>query len=147
MTKGPRRPPRPPVVSIVVIIFLIQIATFAVQWWLQLADMGAADLETLGSTLADKWLQGDRWIDVLLSFGLLALILASVFTTIGLARLRPWAWLWAMTIQGARLFIGLIAYFRGDPYSLSLLIPLVAVLLLDQEPARRAFGQKGATHA
>jgi hypothetical protein len=147
MANGPTRPKRPPVVSIVVIIFLIQIASFAVQWWQQLGGMGAADLESLGSALAAKWLQGDRWIDVLLSFGLVALVVASVFTTIGLARLRPWAWLWAMTIQGVRLFIGLVAYFRGDPHLLSLVIPVVAVLLLDQEPVRRAFGQDGGTHA
>jgi hypothetical protein len=51
-----------------------------------------------------------------------------------------------MTIQGVRLLIGLIAYFRGDPYTFSMLIPLIAVLLLDQVPVRRAFGQEGGQH-
>ena len=139
MAKGKQRPPRPPVVSVVVLIFLIQIATFAVQAWLQLEAMGATNLETLGSALTAQWFHRDRWIDVLLPIGLLALVLPSFFPTMGLPRLRPWPWLGAMTIQGPRLFIGLIAYFRGDPYSLSLVIPLVAVLLLDQEPVRRAF--------
>jgi hypothetical protein len=147
MAQGPGRSSRPPVISIVVLIFLLQIATFVAQLWLQLVGMGVTSLETLGGTLSASWLQDDRWVDVLLALGLLLLVIASVFTTIGLARMRPWAWLWAMTIQGARLLIGLIAYFRGDPYSLALVISLVAVLLLDQEPARRAFGMERIPHA
>lgn len=147
MAKGPKRPPRPPVVSIVVLIFLMQVATFVALLWLQLAGLGVTRIESLGSTVTAAWLQGDRWIDAILFGGLLLLAVASGFVTIGLARMRPWAWLWAMTMQGVRLLIGLIAYFRGDPYTFSMLIPLIAVLLLDQEPVRRAFGQEGATHA
>jgi hypothetical protein len=144
MAKDPKRPP---VVSVVVLIFLIQIVILAVLLWLQLAALGATRMATLGSSLTVVLLHGDRWIDALLALGLLALVVASILVTIGLTRMRPWAWLWAMTIQGLRLLLGLIAYFRGDPYTFSMLVPLIAVLLLDQVPVRRAFGQEGATHA
>ena len=144
MAKDPKRPP---VVSVVVLIFLIQIVILAVLLWLQLAALGVTRMATLGSSLTVVLLHGDRWIDALLALGLLALVVASILVTIGLTRMRPWAWLWAMTIQGLRLLLGLIAYFRGDPYTFSMLVPLIAVLLLDQVPVRRAFGQEDATHA
>lgn len=147
MAEGPRRPPRPPVVSLVVLIFVLQTATFVALLWLQLAALGVDSLESAARALSSAWVQGDRWVDVLLLVGLLALVVASIFTTIGLARMRPWAWLWAMTILGGRLLIGLIAYFRGGPHTLSLLIPLIAVLLLDQAPVRLAFGVEKIPHA
>ena len=147
MATDSKRPPRPPVVSIVVLIFLLQVLTFAALLWLQLAGLGLSGVDSLSSDLAAAWLQGDRWIDAVLFGGLFLLAVTSVFVTIGLARVRPWAWLWAMTIQGLRLLIGLVAYFRGDPYTFSMLIPLIAVLLLDQVPVRRAFRQEGGTHA
>jgi hypothetical protein len=147
MAQGPRRPPRPPVVSILVLIFLFQTATFAAQLWLQLTTMGVSSLETVGTIVSAAWVEGDRWVDVLLSVGLLLLVIASIFTAIGLARMRPWAWLWAMTIEGGRLLIGLMAFLRGDPHTLSLLVPLIVVLLLDQAPVRRAFGVERIPHA
>lgn len=142
MAKGQKRPVRPPAVSIIVLIFLIQIVTFIVVVWLRWAGSGAMALDRLPTTIS-AWLHDDAWIDALLSLGMLFLVVASVFTTIGLARVRPWAWLWAMTIQGVRLLIGLIAYFRGDPYSFAMVLQLIAVLLLDQAPVRRAFGHQG----
>ena len=147
MASDSKRSPRPPVVSIVVLIFLLQVLTVAALLWLQLAGLGLRGIDSLSSDLAAAWLQGDRWIDAVLFGGLFLLAVTSVFVTIGLARVRPWAWLWAMTIQGVRLLIGLVAYFRGDPYTFSMLIPLIAVLLLDQVPVRRAFRQEGGTHA
>jgi hypothetical protein len=137
-----KRTPRPPVVSVLVVIFLVQIATFVVQLWLQLAELGEARLETLGAVVTEASAYWDSWVDVVLFDALFLLTAASIFVVIGLARTRPWAWLWAMTIQGLRLLIGLIAYFRGDPYTLALLVPLIAVLLIDQVPVRRAFGQE-----
>jgi hypothetical protein len=131
----------------VVLIFVLQTATFVALLWLQLAALGVDSLESAARALSSAWVQGDRWVDVLLLVGLLALVVASIFTTIGLARIRPWAWLWAMTILGGRLLIGLIAYFRGGPHTLSLLIPLIAVLLLDQAPVRLAFGVEKIPHA
>jgi hypothetical protein len=143
MANDTNRPPRPPVVSVVVLIFLLQVGTFAALLWLQASDLGLTGVDLLSGDLAAARLQGDRWIDAVLFGGLFLLTLASVIVTIGLARMRPWAWLWGMTIQGGRLLIGLIAYFRGDPYSFSMVIPLIAVLLLDQVPVRRAYGQEG----
>jgi hypothetical protein len=143
MAKGQKRHARPPAVSIIVLIFVIQVAAFAVVEWLHWTDSGAVTLGELPGAFAAAWLQGERWVDLLLSLGVLFLAVASAFTAIGLARMRPWAWLWAMTIQGVRLLIGLIAYFRGDPYSFAMVLQLIAVLLLDQAPVRRAFGQEG----
>lgn len=143
MKKRPKRPPRPPVVSIVLAISLVQVFTLVALLWAQLASLGVTGIDDLGPQLAAVWGHTDRWIDLVLLLGLLALVLASIVVTIGLARLRPWAWLWSMTIQGVRLLIGLIAYFRGDPYAFSMVVPLIAVLLLDQVPVRRAYGQEG----
>jgi hypothetical protein len=147
MAKDPKRSPRPPVVSIVVLIFLLQVVTFVALLWLQLAGLGVTRLETMTGAVLAAWQATDRWIDVALLAVLALLTVVSVFITIGLARMRRWAWLWGMTIQGARLLIGLIAYFRGDPYTFAMLVQLVAVLLLDQEPVRRAFGQEGGPRA
>lgn len=143
MAKDPKRSPRPPVVSVVVLIFLLQIVSFVVLLGLQLVGLGVTRMETMTGAVLAAWQASDRWIDVALLAVLALLTVVSVFVTIGLGRTRPWAWLWGMTIQGVRLFIGLIAYFRGDPYTFAMLVQLVAVLLLDQEPVRRAFGQEG----
>ena len=147
MTRESKRPHRPPAVSIVVLIFLAQVALYLVLLGLQLAGIGAGRIRTLGSGVTAAALAGDHWIDLALFAGLLLLLAASLVVTVGLARLRPWAWLWGMTIQGLRLLIGLISYFRGDPYAFSMIVPLIAVVLLDQAPVRRAFGQDGSGHA
>ncbi len=146
MDKVPKRPPRPPVVSIVVLVFLLQVFTFVALLWLQLAGLGVTRMETMTGAVLAAWQAGDGWIEVALLAVLALLTVVSVFVTIGLARMRPWAWLWGMTIQGVRLLIGLIAYFRGDAYTFAMLVQLVAVLMLDQEPVRRAFGQEGGPH-
>jgi hypothetical protein len=142
-----RRSPRPPAVSVVVLIFLLQTVVFVTLLALQLAGLGVARVETIGTYLLGAWVQGDRWIDAVLIAGMAVLAAVSVVVTIGLARVRPWAWLWAMTVLGLRLLVGLIAYFRGDLYTFTLLVSVVAVLLLDQEPVRRAFGVTGELHA
>lgn len=65
--------------------------------------------------------------------------LFTVVSGIGVLRLRPWAWLMALVVNGFSLLALLILYFRRDPFYLHMLIDSLAVLYLNQSSIRRAF--------
>jgi len=66
----------------------------------------------------------------------------TVVVIIGLYRLRSWAWTLAMLILGVRLVLGIIDYFYRAPFFLSMFMQVLAVLLLNQESVRIAFGER-----
>jgi hypothetical protein len=69
-----------------------------------------------------------------ISLGLLALVVS-----LGLFRLRRWAWLLAMTMEGLNLASALIAHRVGHPEYVTMGIGIVTVLALNQREVRQAF--------
>lgn len=62
-----------------------------------------------------------------------------VVSGIGLLRLRPWAWLMAMIVQGIGMIIDLIEYARGRPNYITMTFAVVVVLYLNQGSIQEAF--------
>lgn len=62
-----------------------------------------------------------------------------VVSSIGLLRLRRWAWLMAMIVQGIGMIIGLIDYARGDPNYISMIFSVIVVFYLNQASIQEVF--------
>jgi hypothetical protein len=146
MAKKTQKAAKPPVVTIVVWVFLIQIVSFVAVLALVVVGSGLTTGATFSSRVITAWIQERAWVDLLTLAVLSLLTFFSLITVVGLARVKPWAWMWAMTILGLRLLTGLVMYLRGDPYFASMILQVIAVFLLDQLPVRRAFGQEGARY-
>lgn len=71
---------------------------------------------------------------VFISLGLLALVVS-----LGLFRLKWWAWLLAMTMEGLNLASALIAYGVGHPEYVTMVVGIVTVLALNQREVHQAF--------
>lgn len=71
---------------------------------------------------------------IFISLGLLALVVS-----MGLFRLKRWAWLLAMTMEGLNLASALLAYRLGQPEYVTMGIGVLAVLALNQREVRQFF--------
>jgi hypothetical protein len=65
-----------------------------------------------------------------------------VFVAIALFRLKAWAWLAAMSLQGIGLVAALYGYITGRPNYVGMLIGLILVLYLNQYEVRIAFREQ-----
>lgn len=96
-----------------------------------------AEGDLLGGLLIERVLD-------LVGFGLALLIgrlVLGVFMLIaglGLLRLKSWAWLMAMIIQGLLLALLLLEYWNGTPLYAELLVSATLVFLLNQREVQRA---------
>jgi hypothetical protein len=70
------------------------------------------------------------------------LIVIFMVATLGLYRLWRWAWTLAMLLLGIDLAVNLLNFLRDDPAYLLMFVRVIAVILLNQEPVRFAFGKK-----
>lgn len=77
--------------------------------------------------------------DVFLVAAQVALGVFALVSSIGLLRLRPWAWLMAMLLLGCELAIQLINYFQGRPVYLLMLLTAILVLYLNRHSIREVF--------
>ncbi len=143
--KSPRLK-RPAGVTIIVLLFILQAFSLLIYDTLTLLQIGVlgspqpweAFVAALDSG-SGLWLLF-KALSISLLFGL------TVVVIIGLYHLRPWAWTLAMLILGVRLAIGIIDYFSGRPFFPNMFLQVLAVLLLNQEPIRIAFGERVAVH-
>ena len=73
--------------------------------------------------------------------GAIQLLLAYPIFWVGLAlfRLKPWAWLFSMFLQGVVLFVNLASYFRGGANYISMAMSVLIVLYLNNAEVRLAF--------
>ena len=143
-TKAPMR--RPPAVSIVVLIFILNIIVAIFTWVLMLYELGVLGVpDPLGVLQA---LRGTYQGLIQLAQIVIETVLIVIFVvaTIGLYQLRRWAWTLAMLLLGIGLAVNLLNFLRGDPDYVLMLGRVVAVILLDQEPVRFAFGTKAGAH-
>jgi hypothetical protein len=85
------------------------------------------------------WLLGlHRREDLLATSSLLSGVFALVSGS-GILRVRPWAWLMAMILQGTILATELASYARGNAIYLNMAVAVVIVLYLNQRDVQRAF--------
>ena len=74
----------------------------------------------------------------------LALALLALVVSIGLFRLKPWAWLLAMSMEGLNLTSALTAYVVGHPEYVNMLLGIIIVMSLNQREVREAFERRDA---
>ncbi|MBI3361357.1 MAG: hypothetical protein HY023_09630 [Chloroflexi bacterium] len=137
--KKPHRRSRPRSVTILAWLAVLY-ALGTLGYGLVLVLASGAILGVNASTLSDVELG-----ELVAAFGLgivqLIFALPLVWIGFGLFRLRPWAWLAAMALQGFYLLVGLIDYLKGHPDYISMLVSIVIVLYLNTEEVRDAFRQ------
>ena len=129
-------PERPRAVTVAAVGHLLQGVALSVAGGVFL--LGAFPLVSGGSPI-DRREQLELIVlgSVLVLLGLLALI-----ATVGLYRLRPWAWSVAMTAQGFGLAVALSSHFLdglGYNDDVSLAMGILLVFMLNQNEVRRAF--------
>lgn len=133
---------RPPAVSIVVLIFILNIIVTVIRWVVvmyQSGVLGAPDpLGALQMLLHTN--QGLIQLAQIVAGPILIVIF--MVATLGLYRLWRWAWTLAMLLLGIDLAVNLLNFLRDDPAYLLMFVRVIAVILLNQEPVRFAFGKK-----
>lgn len=77
--------------------------------------------------------------DILSAVGLAVFGVLGLVSGIGILRLRAWAWLMGMLLQGVTLATLLIGYFQGYPSYFNMLLGAIIVFYLNQRTIRQAF--------
>ncbi len=62
-----------------------------------------------------------------------------IVSSIGLLRMRPWAWLMAMIVQGISLIVYLVDYIRGAPNYVGMIFAVFVVFYLNQRDIQLVF--------
>jgi hypothetical protein len=62
-----------------------------------------------------------------------------IVSSIGLLRMRPWAWLMAMIVQGISMILYLADYVRGSPNYVGMAFAVFVVFYLNQRDIQRIF--------
>jgi hypothetical protein len=62
-----------------------------------------------------------------------------IVSSIGLLRMRPWAWLMAMIVQGISLIVYLVDYIRGMPNYVGMIFAVFVVFYLNQRDIQLVF--------
>jgi len=75
----------------------------------------------------------------------LVLALLGVLIAFALLRLKSWAWMAAMELQGLGLIAALYAYLRGNPNYVGMLIGIILVFYLNQQEIRAVFRGRHVT--
>jgi len=73
---------------------------------------------------------------------MVVLAIFGIFVAIALFRLKAWAWLAAMSLQGIGLVAALYGYITGRPNYVGMLIGIILVLYLNQYEVRIAFREQ-----
>lgn len=97
--------------------------------------------------LESGWLAADTAAQVAALHlpGLLTLVsitvqgIFGIVSSIGLLRMRPWAWLMAMIVQGISLIIYLVDYIRGTPNYIGMIFAVFVVFYLNQRDIQLLF--------
>ena len=113
-----------------------------VNWVVMVYQLGVLGTPNLLGVLQAVWQTDQGPIHLAQMIIEMTLIVIITTATIGLYWLRRWAWTLAMLVLGVGLAVNLINFLRGDPAYALMLVRVIAVILLDQEPVRFAFGHK-----
>jgi hypothetical protein len=133
---------RPPAVSIVVLIFILNIIVTILRWVVVMYQSGVLEAPNPLGALQALLQTNQGLIQLAQIVTGPILIVIFMIATLGLYRLWRWAWTLAMLLLGIDLAVNLFNLLRDDPAYLAMLVRVIAVILLDQEPVRFAFGKK-----
>jgi len=129
-------------VTVVGWLFLLQGAVLAA---IGVAGLAAAWLVVSGEGLRGLDLPataGEAAAQALLLLITLGLGPLSLIVALGLFRIRPWAWLMAMALQGVSLATELGSYLIGEADYLAMAMSVLIVLSLNQQEVRVAFAPR-----
>lgn len=73
---------------------------------------------------------------------LICLALVTLLVSVALLRLKSWAWMAAMTIQGLGLLAGLLGYIRNRPNYIGMLLGIILVLYLNNQEIQETFRER-----
>jgi hypothetical protein len=131
-----RRFRRPSAVTLVAWLFLLQFLLLLLSgslFW----PGGQVELNPFSAT-------DEASTRLLLDVVFLLLALLALIVSIGLFRLKHWAWRLAMTMEGLNLASALTAYVVEHPEYLNMLVGIVIVMSLNQREVREAFERREA---
>lgn len=135
----PRRRKRPAIVTIVIGIFILETIARIVVTLIYFAEVGVFSEQV--ARIVQVQLQDEP--SPVLGIRAVATAISLIFfviTTVGLIRLRTWAWTAAMALIGIRLAFGLGDYLFDSPAFELLIFSVVLVFLLNQHQVRKAYG-------
>jgi hypothetical protein len=73
---------------------------------------------------------------------LICLALVTLFVAVALLRLKSWAWMAAITIQGLGLLAALFGYIRHRPNYIGMLLGIILVLYLNNQEIQETFRER-----
>ena len=129
---------RPTSVTLLGILIFIQGLMFTVLSSLALLLFSTTLSESLPPDIASE-LPAVRLQDLLLAASALVMGGVGLVSSIGILRLRSWAWLMAMIAQGINLFAEMVNYTRGQANYISLVVSTIIVFYLNQRDVQIAF--------
>ncbi|MCG3139664.1 MAG: hypothetical protein HDKAJFGB_00558 [Anaerolineae bacterium] len=135
------RPARPLAVTIVVLFILLQMIVAVVTWLDAVKGLGITSFSDL-SSIQSLTLSPDNFVAIVTALALPLLEIFAVVIIFGLLKIKWWALTCALLLQGLILTLGLMAFLRGDIVAARNILPVINVILLNQTPVRRAFGEK-----
>jgi hypothetical protein len=139
ITPSPRRRRRPAIVTIVIVVFVLEVISRVVVTLIYFAEVGVFSEQV--ARIVQIQLQDEPTAVLGVRAVASAIFLIFYFiTTIGLIRLRSWAWTAAMALIGIRLAFGLGDYLFDSPAFDLLIFSVVLVFLLNQHQVRKTYG-------
>lgn len=137
----PKQTTRPLVVTIVALFIVIQMFIAATTWLNAVTALGITSFNDL-SALEQIVISPDNFVSVLTAVTLPPLEIFAVVVIFGLLKMKWWALTGAMLLEGLVLTLALLTFLRGDTVAARNVIAVINVILLNQLPVRRAFGEK-----
>lgn len=132
---------RPSVVVIATILQIIQGGTLLGYGIYQLGVYGWQFTAT-----SDWWRYIPLPLFESLTSGLVLVVLGVFMLVVAIAFwfMKSWAWLLAMSMQGAGLFVGLIDYLRHRPHYLGMLLGIVIFIYLNHRDVQQVFRRESS---
>lgn len=137
----PKQTTRPLAVTIVALFIVIQMVIAATTWLNAVTTLGITSYDDLYS-LEQIAISPDNFVAVLTAVALPLLEIFAVVVIFGLLKMKWWALTCAMLLEGLVLTLALLTFLRGDTVAARNVIGVINVILLNQLPVRRAFGEK-----
>ncbi|RIK32846.1 MAG: hypothetical protein DCC52_04625 [Chloroflexi bacterium] len=124
-----------------VLFILLQMVVAVVTWLDAVKGLGITSFSDL-SSIQSLTLSPDNFVAIVTALALPLLEIFAVVIIFGLLKIKWWALTCALLLQGLILTLGLMAFLRGDIVAARNILPVINVILLNQTPVRRAFGEK-----
>lgn len=130
---------RPAIVTVLAVLFGIETLAMLMLSLIYLAETGIFSQRVADMVLSELSDVAGPFV-VIRAIGATALLIACFVTTIGLLRMRRWAWNSGMVILGIHLAEGLGEFVQGSPGFGFMFLTVLIVFLFNQYAVRKAFG-------